>query len=157
MVLAGVEYMHPIYREASHWSQLLPEGVRGNPERMSQDELLKEAWALVHPHYQGIRQQAMELYQQLHGTGRTTDRVSEAVTAASHGRIDTLFVPVGVHRWGHFDEAKNSLVMHPEAQPGADDLLDLAALTTLSNGGRVFVVQPEQIPNGAQVAAIYRY
>ncbi len=157
LVVASVEYLQPIYREASHWSQLLPEGIHGNPERITQDELRKEAWALVHPHYLGIRQQAIELYQQLCGTGRTTDQVSETVTAASHGRIDTLFVPVGMHRWGHFDEAEGSLVMHPDAQPGAEDLLDLAALTTLSNGGRVFVVQPEQMPNGAQVAAIYRY
>jgi hypothetical protein len=124
---------------------------------MNTVELHQDAWALVHPHYQQIRQQAVEMYQQMQGTGRTTVRVREAVTAASHGRMDTLFVPVGVHRWGNFDATENLVVMHPGAQPGAEDLLDLAALETLSKGGRVFVVQPNQMPNGAPVAAIFRY
>lgn len=157
LVLAGVEYLQPLYQEVSHWPQLFIEGVAGNPDRMNADELHKAAWALVHPHYQKIRQQAMERYQQMQGTGRTTDRVQEAVTAASQGRVDTLFVPVGVHRWGNFDEAESTLVMHADAKPGAEDLLDLAALETLSKGGRVFVVLPDQMPGQAPVAAIYRY
>jgi len=157
LVLAGVDYLHPIYREVSPWPQLLPTGVMGNPERFSTAELQNRAWELVHPFYQQQRQQAIAQYKEMRGTGRTTDRVSEVVTAAAHGRVETLFVPVGVHRWGQFDAEANTVTTQTEPQPGAEDLLDLAALETLSKGGRVFVVQPEQMPEEVAVAAVLRY
>lgn len=37
------------------------------------------------------------------------------------------------------------------------DLLDLAAVQTILNGGRVFALHPEQMAGGASVAAIFRY
>jgi hypothetical protein len=48
-------------------------------------------------------------------------------------------------------------MIHTEAQPGDEDLLDLAALQTFSTGGTVYAVTPEQMPDKAQVAAIFRY
>lgn len=157
LVLAGVEYLLPIYRAANTYSHLLPDGISGNPDRMTTADLLQQAWALVHPHHLQSREQAATQYQQLRGTGRTTNRVSEAVTFAAQGRIGTLFVPVGVHRWGSFDAAEYKLEMHDEAQPGDEDLLDLAALQTLAHGGTVYVVQPDQMPDGAMAAALLRY
>jgi hypothetical protein len=41
--------------------------------------------------------------------------------------------------------------------PGDEDLLDLAALQTFSTGGTVYAVTPEQMPDKAQVAAIFHY
>jgi hypothetical protein len=68
-----------------------------------------------------------------------------------------LRVLFGVHRWGSFDAAEQTLEMHVEAQPGDEDLLDLAALQTLAQGGTVYEVRPEQMPDNAPMAAIYRY
>lgn len=157
LVLAGVEYLLPIYREANTYPHLLAEGLHGNAEHLPAAELLQQTWALVHPHHLRQREQAEALYQQLLGTGRTTNDVGEAVTAATQGRVASLFVPVGVHRWGSFDAAEQTLETHAEAQPGDEDLLDLAALQTLARGGTVYVVKPEQMPDDAQIAAILRY
>lgn len=157
LVLAGVEYLLPIYRAANTYPHLMPEGIHGNPEHMPAAELLQQAWMLVHPQHLRQREQAEALYRQLLGTGRATNRVKEAVTAATQGRIATLFVPVGVHRWGSFDAYEQKLETHAEAQPGDEDLLDLAALQTLAHGGTVYAVKPEQMPDGAQAAAILRF
>jgi hypothetical protein len=43
----------------------------------------------------------------------------------------------------------------PEA--GDVDLLDRAAVDTLSNGGTVFTLSRDQLPLGAQAAAVLRY
>lgn len=157
LVLAGVEYLHPIYHKADTYPHILIEGIRGNPERMPLPELHKEAWAIVHPYYQRVRKEAEMLYRQLTGTGKTTNRVSEAIEAAMHGSVATLFIPVGVHRWGEFDSEQNAVSMHTDAQPGDEDLLDLTALQTLATGGTVFAVTPEQMPDNAPVVAIFRY
>jgi hypothetical protein len=157
LVLAGVEYLLPIYREANTYPYLLAEGIHGNPEHLPAAELLQQAWTLVHPQHLRQREQATELYRQLRGTGRTTNRLSEAIIAATQGRVATLFVPIGVHRWGIFDPAEQRLETHAEVQPGDEDLLDLVALQTLAHGGVVHVVRPEQMPGHAPVAAIHRY
>lgn len=47
--------------------------------------------------------------------------------------------------------------LHPEPEPDDEDMLDFAAIHTLLNGGKVYAVKPDQVPNGAPAAAIFRY
>jgi len=47
--------------------------------------------------------------------------------------------------------------LHEEAKPGDEDLLDLAAVQTLLNGGTVYAVELEKVPDGASLAAVFRY
>ncbi|MCI0390985.1 MAG: hypothetical protein MOB07_19745 [Acidobacteria bacterium] len=157
LVLAGVEYLHPIYHSADTYPHILLEGIRSNPERMPLEELQKEAWTIVHPYYQRVRKEAERLYWELTGTGQTTNRVSEAISAAVHGRIATLFLPEGVQSWGSFNEEQNAVTMHADAQQCDEDLLELTALRTLATGGTVFAVEPQQMPDSGSVAAIFRY
>ncbi|WP_425525994.1 hypothetical protein [Halotia branconii] len=46
--------------------------------------------------------------------------------------------------------------LHPEPEPNDEDILD-AAIQTLLNGGEVYTVEPEQMPESTQAAAIFRY
>ena len=157
LILAGVEYLMPIYREANRYAHLISTGIHGNPDGLSREELQQHAWRLVHPHHLREREQSEVTYRELLGTGRATNRVSEALNAATQGRVATLFIPVGVHRWGSFDAFEQRMESHDEAQPGDEDLLDLTALQTLAHGGTVYAVKPDQMPDGAQAAAILRY
>jgi hypothetical protein len=68
-----------------------------------------------------------------------------------------LFVAVGIQRWGTFDPESGQISLHQEVQPGDEDLLDFAAIHTILNGGVVFAVAPEQMPDKANVAAVFRY
>jgi hypothetical protein len=47
--------------------------------------------------------------------------------------------------------------LHPEPQPDDEDMLDFAAVHTFLNGGHVYTVEPEEMPNNQLVAAIFRY
>ena len=62
---------------------------------------------------------------------------------------------VGVQRWGSIEAGV--VTERTEPQPGDVDLLDEAALATWNTGGRVFVVDPDDVPEGAEVAAVFRY
>jgi hypothetical protein len=157
LILAGVEYLFPLYREANTYQHLLDEGINGNQKIAQPDELHAEAWQIVEPVFQQARQQAVEHYRELIGTERISKDLKETVPAAYYGRVEQLFVAVGVQQWGKFDAEANQIQVHSDAQPGDEDLLDSAAIQTLLNGGTVYAVEPDQVPDEAPVAAVFRY
>lgn len=157
LVLAGVDNLFPVYKEANSYSHLLDEGVPGNPEGLKPEELHGQAWALVEPLFRQSREAAAARYRQLAGTGQTTTDVKEAVSAAHHGRVDVLFVAVDAQVWGHFEPEKGSVTVGESLEPDSEDLIDLAAIQSLIKGGTVYAVAPEEVPDQAPLAAVFRY
>jgi hypothetical protein len=159
LVLAGVDYLLPIYREANSYPLLAEGGVEGNPEELSVKELHKWAWDLVQPHFLQAQEEAAIRYKQLAGIGseQASDDLEKVVPAAYHGRVETLFVALDIQQWGGFDPETNRVVVHRKAEPGDEDLLDFAAIHTLVNGGAVYAVERKKMPDGPLVAAVFRY
>ncbi|ALF53237.1 hypothetical protein ACX27_10900 [Nostoc piscinale CENA21] len=159
LILAGVDYLHPIYRQANSYTNLLEQGITRRPELFQIDELHADAWEIVEPLFHESEHQAMELYQQLLGEGSSTasSDLKEIVAAAYYQRVDSLFVPVGQQIWGKFDPETMNVDIHSEPEPDDQDLLDFAAIHTILNGGSVYAVEPEKMPSQLQVAAIFRY
>jgi hypothetical protein len=157
LVLAGVEYLLPIYQRANTYPYLLQEGITGNPEGLRPEELQERAWTIVQPHFQQAQESAAAQYRHLVGTGRATSDIPAIVMAAYDGRIDTLFVPVGVQQWGMFDRESRTVQAHQQAEAGDEDLLDVAAMYTLLRRGTVYAVTPDELPDRSLAAALLRY
>ncbi len=158
LVLAGVDYLLPIYREANTCAELVEEGIVGNPESLSASELHTKAWAILEPFFKQGQERAADQYRGLAGTGRAEGDLRRILPAAHEGRVDSLFVAVGVQQWGRFEPEANSVTLHSEREPGDEDLLDLAALETLAHAGNVYAVKSGQVPgNGGPIAAVFRY
>jgi hypothetical protein len=156
LVLAAVDYLRPIYSKANTYGGLLDEGIEGNPDRLSSKELRDRAWPLVERHYATKQHQAVAQYERLAGTGRTTSDLAQIVPAAYHGEIETLLVPLRTHVWGRFDPSIGHVEEHEQPEDMDEDLLNLAAVHTLRHGRTVFTLEPEQMPNGATIAAIFQ-
>ncbi len=159
LVLAGVDYLLPIYQEANTYPHLVEGGVEGNPEELNVEELHKYAWAIVRPLFLAAQKEAAARYNKLAGVGseQVSNDLKDIIPAAHQGRVETLFVAVGIQRWGSFSLDTNIVQLHKEAKPSNEDLLDLAAVQTLLNGGTVHVVEPEEMPDETSLAAIFRY
>ncbi len=157
VVLAGVDYLFPLYKQANTYPHLVEEGIPGNPEELKPEDLHAKAWPIVEPVFQQAQENAAARYYQLSETEKSTTDVREAVLAAHHGRVADLFVPVNEQIWGLFEHDENRVQIHEEKQPGDQDLLDLAAIQTILNGGLVFAVEQDQVPNGQTLAAVLRY
>jgi hypothetical protein len=157
LILAGVEYLFPLYREVNSYPHLMGEGIPGNPETQSTEELHKRAWELVQPRFVHTRKEVIAQYKQLAGTGRTSRDLSEIVSAASLGRIEKLVVAGGVQVWGSYHPDRKAIELH--SKPGADseDLLDLAAIQTVLNGGMVYTAEPDALPEKDPAVALFRY
>jgi hypothetical protein len=157
LVLAGVEYLLPIYQRATTYPYLLEAGITGNPEGLRPEELQERAWAIVQPHFQRAQEGAAAQYRHLVGTGRATSDIPAIVMAAYDGRIGTLFVPVGVQQWGMFDRESRAVQVHQAAEAGDEDLLDVAAMYTFLKRGTIYAVNPDELPDRSPAAAILRY
>ena len=160
VVLAGVEYLLPRYKETTEHPHVLDEGLAGNPDLLSADELRDAAWEIVQPYFLENRRRAAERFGELLGTGRATSRYEEILPAAHDGRIDTLFVARGVRLWGRYDPKSREVRLQDDQaaqRNGSEDLLDLAAVQTFLNGGTVYAVPQQEVPDGQAMAATFRW
>lgn len=157
LVLAGVDYLFSIYREANNYSHLMEAGIAGNPEGMKAEDLHEQALTIIEPIFLKAQEETIAQYRQFAGSERASNRLKEIIPAACEGRIDVLFVAVGVQRWGFYDSEKRTFHLHEEPEAGDEDLLDLAAVQTYLNGGTVYAVKPEEMPDQALICALFRY
>ncbi len=159
LVLAGVEYLLPIYKEANTYPNLVDRVITGNPDLLSADELHKSAWDIVSPRFQTAFEESLAHFRQL--AGQASERVAatleKIVPAASDGRIETLFIATGVQHWGVFNPDTNEIEFHDQMESGDESLLDLAVVQTYLKGGTVYAVEPDKVPGGTSAAAVLRY
>lgn len=159
LVLAGVDYLLPIYQRANNYPHLTTEFIEGNYDQVEVGELHRGAWKIVEPIFEAGQQEALARFQELSGSGSklASAKVDPVLQAAHFGRVETLFVALGAQLWGTYDKENNILKQHTEFRPGDLDLLDLAASQTLLNGGVVYALEPENLPDSDALAAIFRY
>ena len=159
LILAGVDFLIPMYKEASSYHYVMEDAVTGNPEILNPQELHSQALPIVETYWNNSHKKVVDLYNELSGnnTGNASNKLEEIVPAAYYQKIDTLLVAKGEHKWGLFDKGSQKVSLHEQEETGDEDLLDLAAAHTLINGGSVYVVEPEQVPSDKPVAAIFRY
>lgn len=159
LILAGVEYLLPIYHQANTYPYLQETGISGNAETLKTEELNHAAWEIIAPLFQQEYQNLMAVYLQLAGeeSSKIANDIKAIIPDAYYQRIDTLFVPIKQHIWGKFDLDNSTVELHPEAEPDDEDMLDFAVIHTILNGGKVYTLEPEAMPSGVKVAAICRY
>jgi hypothetical protein len=159
LILAGVAYLLPMYRQISEYAHLMPAGITGAPEHLRPDELQARAWPIVEPYFRQELEQVMAQFRQLAGTDKATDNLEATIAAAFHGRVDRLIVAVDTAVWGQFDPDTGQVV-HYQAESGRPDdlaLVDFAAMQTLHHGGRVYTLPQSEMPTNSPVSAILRY
>lgn len=157
LVLAGVNYLLPIYHEANTYNFMMEAGIHHHTKQYTAQELHAEAWASVEPQFAADRQKAIAYYHESIATSKGASDLNEVIQAAFYGRVEQLFVPVSVQKWGHFDPESMELEIHDDARPGDEDLLNAAAIQTILHGGTVYALEPENVPDKVPIAAVFRY
>jgi hypothetical protein len=159
LILAGVDYLLPIYKEANTYPNLIDTVITGNPDLLSAEELHKSAWQILSPLFQTAQEDAIAYYKQLLGQNsrRATENLGKIIPAAVQGRVETLFVTIGEQQWGTFNPVTNEIEIHDRLEPGDEYLLDNAALHTYLKGGKVYILEPEKMPGDNNIAAVLRY
>jgi hypothetical protein len=68
-----------------------------------------------------------------------------------------LLIAEGEELWGKYHRDQDSVEAHGHEVPGDEDLLDVAAVETLVNGGSVHLFPREAMPRQSVIAATFRY
>jgi len=158
LVIAGVDYLLPLYRQANTCPRLIPVEIKGDLDGLRAEALHQKAWPLIDPLVRTRRAEALEELQGAIGARKASTSLPEIVAAAYQGKVSTLFVSTRKHEWGVVDRFKGGAVnrMAGREEEGCEDLYDLAALYTLLKGGKVFVVEGSSVTEGVSIAAMLR-
>lgn len=158
LVLAGVGYYHPIYRDVSRYPYLLDRGVEGNVERDSAERLHERAWPLVQEHFADRERAILDDYGAAAAAGRASDDPATLARAVVHGRVRYLAVDDSRHVWGRLDRETGALTLHAEQRDTEDaDVLDDLSELTLLRGGEVISLPADRMPTASPVAAVFRF
>lgn len=157
LLLAGVEYVLPIYRSAADYHNLWPEALTGNRDQQETGSLYNDAMQLMKSYFEQRVNKALEIYMNNSANGRTSSIAADVIPAAYYSQVSHLFVAKGEHIWGTFDEMSNELIFHDTPDEGGEDLIDNAVVKTLANGGEVFLLEKEKMPADCQIAALMRF
>jgi hypothetical protein len=157
MLLAGVEYLLPIYRKASSYPHLVNEELRGNVEHLTAEELYQQAWQQMSLRHDQWRQKQLDEYAELEDSALATDSLEKIVPAASYGQVKTLFVAESRSRWGRFDKESGEVTTGDMTSADSIDLVNYAAVQTVLNGGQILIMEEGTMPTGKPAAALLRY
>jgi hypothetical protein len=161
LILAGVDYLLPIYRETNSYNFLIDNELTGNYEHLSDEEIHRRIWELVQPYFHEKKERLYLRYRELASKKLASSEMTTVLSAAYQGRVDTLVVATNVHLWGEFEEKTGRVVMHGQPEPEDVDLLNLATIYTIVNGGRVYGVSieemQEELPEEEPLFALLRF
>lgn len=159
LVLAGVEYLLPLFREASGNPRLLEQAVLGSPEAsmMEQEELHAKGWKVYRDAKDQEKKAVLHLYQERLASPQAVSGIRNSLLAAHQGRVSHLFLRKGFRLRGIFDPSDQRVVVIDETGAEGEDLANLACIHALLGGGKVYVLEPGEIPEREDIAALCRY
>lgn len=161
LVIACVDYLFPIYRQASKYRHIMDRHISGSPDTLGLETLRNQAWGIVSPLYESLREKAWTDSQGLLGTDRVRGNIRQIIIAADNGRVQDLFLPENGTLPGIYDPAGDKIekLINPAADElnSAADLYDIAAVSVFMKGGTVYAVRPDQLPEDSDALAVLRY
>lgn len=157
LILAGVEYLLPIYRNASHYNHIYDDAITGNQQNESEQALFLKAREKLSPYFNQKNKNALQNYYNGIATAATSSMPEKVIPASYYAQVSDLFVCAGMHIWGDFNEADNKLEIHETKQDGDNCLIDKAVVHTYLNGGNVYLLEKDQMPKGSIIAATLRF
>jgi hypothetical protein len=157
LLLAGVEYLIPIYRQVAKYKSIWNEALTGSHEHDDTNTLFQQALGKMQPYFQERTHKALDSYGDQSASALTSSVPDDVIPAAYYGKVAHLFIQEGEHLWGKFNEQTDTLVLHETEEPNDDCLLDKASIKTILNGGEVHILPKEKMPADSKVAALMRY
>lgn len=156
LVLAGVDYLFPIFKQTAEYPYIFEKGISGSPDKLSAEELQQAGWELISPYFSKECRDDAAKYEQYAGTGLASSNINEIVPAAKSGRIKALFVDPQTTVWGVYNPSDSSIKVYDSNEGKAEDLVELAVYQTISGGGSVYPI--ETLPGIKEpMAAVFRY
>lgn len=160
LILACDNNFCAIYKKANSYAHIVDEIINADPDIFTGFELQQMAQQILDPIHK--QSQKNELKKFISADYKTDDKktshdIEEIVPAAYYGQIDTLFIAEGAQQWGRFEPQSNTIFLSNENKNDYIDLIDYISVKTYINGGKVYVLKKEEMPNSYNITALLRY
>lgn len=157
LILAAAEPIASIYRATTTYPKLLSQGIEGNAQALSEGDLAEAARTVLDDHYRDQLVELRELFEErrAHGLGLTD--VADVAKAATYGSIDTVMVNIDGVLPGTIDPQTGEVHFSDTDDGRVGGVVDEIARRALLSSSRVIAVRSDDMPAGAEVAAILRY
>jgi hypothetical protein len=154
LILAGVDEEIASYRLINTYKSLLAQDIQGSPgDWVSQEDLLRHAHRIIREdrteHAAAVLSDARERVP----AARFSTDLTTILAAAVEGRVHHLYIDEVARKLGVFEGSKRG----GRWDWGEEDLLNVAAVETILQGGLAFALPTSRMPEGAAAAAILRY
>jgi hypothetical protein len=156
LILAAVDHLWPLYRKMNTYAHLLKDGIPGNPDLLSDEELHSRGLTLMSSYFEQEKSEAFAQYLELRGTDLVSHNIEEIMSAARQGKTRSVFVNGDSEWWGKFDPKTEKIEPHDTYIPGDQEIVNLVVLETLLHRGSVYTLKPA-IANEPMIFAVYRY
>jgi hypothetical protein len=157
LILAALPEHHHLFYQVSQNPQLVPEGLRVNPDSLPLDQLRTLAWQAMEPRYHARLASLRDEFERVRAKSHGSEDLAQVAEAAAAGRVGTLMIDVGRQIPGRLDRSAGKVELANPADAHVDDLLDDLAELVADKGGVVLVIPTEQMPTRTGLAPIYRY
>lgn len=157
LVVAGVDYLFPIFKDACNYKNLYDHHLVGNFDVVHPSEIHNRVWDLIENDFKADIDKKKEKYHELLKVDRAAYQLEEVIPGSIVGRTDTLFLEKNRNIWGSYKENDHSITIDQEKDINNACLLNKSAVNTIKNGGEVYILDPENMPEDVSAAAIFRY
>lgn len=158
LIIAGVDFLVPIYREISAYKYISDEHIGGNPESISPTDLHHAALEKLLPHFMQERNRRVDNYRQAMSENKADSTLISIIPAAINQNIDTLFVTENDKFYGTVNADIQKVELADEMTSDNLELVNTAAKHTYLNGGKVYVMSMIEMPiKTSPICAVYRH
>jgi hypothetical protein len=157
LILAAAEPLDSIYRSVSTYPHLAGPGISGNPEALSDGDLVVRARAVLDELNAASLAELHELYRVRESQSRAAADLTVVARAATMGAVDTVLVDIDETVPGSIDDETGAVELDDADDAVNYGVVDEIARRVWKTGGTVLAVRAEDVPGGSPVAAILRY
>lgn len=156
--IASQDYLFDIYKTVNTYPNLHERAIKVNLNATDASELHELAWELIEPIFDQERKDKIALFRKEEGTGKTAIGIGKVLPAAIDGKIDALFCENKADIFGSYKKENNTIVVSESEDDHGVSLMNLAAVEALIKGGKVYLLDKEDMPNpNAKLNALYRF
>lgn len=158
LLVASQDYLFAIYKGVNTYRYLLENHLSCDSDEKDKLRLHEKAWKVMGPIFDKERKNKIEDFEKYDSTNRTSSDINEVLPAAFQGKIDTLFIENGKDIFGVYDDKKHKVEVRENPEFTNVSLLNMAAIKTFLQGGKVYVLDRDDMPNPySKVNALFRF
>jgi hypothetical protein len=159
MLIVAQDPLFDMYEEVNTYPSLMEENLRVNFGDTHINDVHELAWEKMAPVFDQVRKNKLARFIDEQGTGKTAIGIDEIIPAAFNGKVDALFCENKEDIFGNYTEDNNLFTVNQgEEHDNTISLMNIAAVKTFLNGGEVYLLDKEEMPNpNSRINALYRY